>query len=79
MKLTNKAKVKLEYRCGYVMGASCRNTTLTWQPGDGRHGTHQWVLSTDDCGTIRRIRLSLNELDDLAAIMQAVTNRGERH
>ena len=41
-----------------ITGASCGHTSLTWLPSAGRHGVRTWVLSTDDGGTIRRIRLS---------------------
>lgn len=66
--------VEIERRCGIVTGASCGHVTLSWIPGDGRNGTRSWVLSTDDGGSIRRIRLSWNELGDLAAILQSITN-----
>ena len=48
--------------------------TLSWIPGDGRNGTRSWVLATHDGGSIRRIRLSWNELGDLAAILQSIAN-----
>ena len=59
--------VEIERRCGMVTGASCGNVTLSWIPGDGRNGTHAG-------DSIRRIRLSRNELGDLAAILQSITN-----
>ena len=43
--------------------------------GDGRNGTRSWVLATHDGGSIRRIRLSRNELGDLAAILQSITSK----
>lgn len=57
--------VEIERRCGMVTGASCGNVTLSWIPGDGRNGTRSWVLATHDGDSIRRIRLSRNELGDL--------------
>ena len=47
-------------------------------PGDGRHGVRTWVLSTDDGGTIRRIRLSPGEIGCLAGILQTIANKGGR-
>lgn len=55
-------------------GASCGHVTLSWIPGDGRNGTRSWVLAIHDGGSIRRIRLSWNELGDLAAILQSIAN-----
>lgn len=69
-----KPETEVERRAGMITGASCGHTSLTWLPGDGRHGVRTWVLSTDDGGSIRRIRLSWNELGDLAAILQSITN-----
>lgn len=66
--------VEIERRCGMVTGASCGHVTLSWIPGNGRHGTRTWVLSTHDGDTVRRIRLSWNELGDLAAILQSIAN-----
>lgn len=43
--------------------------------GDGRNGTRSWVLATHDGGSIRRIRLSRNELGDLATILQSIANK----
>lgn len=57
--------VEIERRCGMVTGASCGNVTLSWIPGDGRNGTRSWVLATHAGDSIRRIRLSRNELGDL--------------
>lgn len=74
-KATEGADVKIERRCGMVTGASCGHVTLSWIPGDGRNGTRSWVLATHDGGSIRRIRLSWNELGDLAAILQSITNK----
>lgn len=42
--------------------------------GDGRNGTRSWVLATHDGGSIRRIRLSRNELGDLEDILQSIAN-----
>lgn len=50
-----KPEIKVERRAGMITGASCGHTSLTWLPGDGRHGVRTWVLSTADGGTIRRI------------------------
>lgn len=75
MKATRGTDVEIERRCGMVTGASCGHTSLTWLPGDGRHGVRTWVLSTDDGGTIRRIRLSPGEIGCLAAILQSITNK----
>ena len=50
------------------------HVTLSWIPGDGRNGTRSWVLATHDGDSIRRIRLSRNELGDLEAILQSITN-----
>ena len=66
--------VEIERRCGMVTGASCGHVGLSWIPGNGRHGVRTWVLSTDDGDSIRRIRLSRNELGELAAILQSITN-----
>ena len=66
--------VEIERRCGMVTGASCGHVTLSWIPGDGRNGTRSWVLAIHDGGSIRRIRLSWNELGDLAAILQSIAN-----
>lgn len=71
MKATN---VEIERRCGMVTGASCGHVTLSWIPGNGRNGTRSWVLAIHDGGSIRRIRLSWNELGDLAAILQSIAN-----
>lgn len=69
-----KPEIEVERRAGMITGASCGHTSLTWLPSAGRHGVRTWVLSTDDGGTIRRIRLSRNELGELAAILQSITN-----
>lgn len=75
MKATEGTDVEIERRCGMVTGASCGHVTLSWIPGNGRNGTRSWVLDTHDGGSIRRIRLSRNELGDLAAILQSITNK----
>ena len=75
MKATEGMDVEIERRCGMVTGASCGHVTLSWIPGDGRNGTRSWVLATHDGGSIRRIRLSWNELGDLAAILQRSRTR----
>lgn len=69
-----KPEIEVERRAGMITGASCGHTSLTWLPDRGRHGTRTWVLATHDGGSIRRIRLSRNELGDLAAILQSFTN-----
>lgn len=69
-----KPEIEVERRAGMITGASCGHTSLTWLPDRGRHGTRTWVLSTHDGDTVRRIRLSRNELGDLAAILQSFTN-----
>lgn len=74
MKATRGTDVEIERRCGMVTGASCGHVSLSWIPGNGRHGVRTWVLSTDDGDSIRRIRLSRNELGELAAILQSITN-----
>lgn len=65
--------VEIERRCGMVTGASCGHVTLSWIPGDGRNGTRSWVLATHDGDSIRRIRLSWNELGDLEDILQSMS------
>lgn len=75
MKATEGTDVEIERRCGMVTGASCGHVSLTWLPGDGRHGVRSWVLATHDGGSIRRIRLSWNELGDLATILQSIANK----
>ena len=62
-----------------VTGASCGHVSLSWIPGNGRHGTRTWVLATHDGDTVRRIRLNANELGELAGILQAIANEGEQH
>ncbi len=74
MKATEGTDVEIERRCGMVTGASCGHVSLSWIPGNGRNGTRSWVLSTHDGGSIRRIRLSRNELGDLATILQSIAN-----
>lgn len=74
MKATRGTDVEIERRCGMVTGASCGHVSLSWIPGNGRNGTRSWVASTHDGGSIRRIRLSRNELGELAAILQSITN-----
>lgn len=74
MKATRGTDVEIERRCGMVTGASCGHVSLSWIPRDGRHGTRSWVLATHDGDSIRRIRLSRNELGDLAAILRSITN-----
>lgn len=71
--------MEIERRCGMVTGASCGHVDLSWIPGNGRHGTRTWVLSTHDGDTVRRIRLNANELGELAGILQAIANKGEQH
>ena len=66
--------VEIERRCDLITGASCGHVSLSWIPGDGRNGTRSWVLATHDGGSIRRIRLSWNELGDLEAILQSIAN-----
>lgn len=44
----------------------------------GQYGVRTWVLSTDDGGTIRRIRLSPGEIGCLAGILQTIANKGGR-
>lgn len=66
--------MEIERRCGMVTGASCGHVSLSWIPGNGRNGTRSWVLATHDGGSIRRIRLSRNELGDLATILQSIAN-----
>ncbi|TCF83794.1 hypothetical protein MCC10128_1108 [Bifidobacterium longum subsp. longum] len=66
--------MEIERRCDLITGASCGHVSLSWIPGDGRNGTRSWVLATHDGGSIRRIRLSWNELGDLAAILQSIAN-----
>ena len=72
-------RVEIERRCGMIMGARHGHMTLTWLPDRGRQGTRTWVLSTHDGDTVRRIRLSRNELGELAGILQAIANEGEQH
>lgn len=79
MKATRGTDVEIERRCDMVTGASCRHVSLSWIPGNGRHGTRTWVLSTHDGDTVRRIRLNANELGELAGILQAIANEGEQH
>lgn len=74
MKTTEGTDVEIERRCGMVTGASCGHVSLSWIPGNGRNGTRSWVLATHDGGSIRRIRLSRNELGDLATILQSIAN-----
>lgn len=74
MKATEGMDVEIERRCDFITGASCGHVSLSWIPGDGRNGTRSWVLATHDGGSIRRIRLSWNELGDLAAILQSIAN-----
>lgn len=74
MKATEGMDVEIERRCGMVTGASCGHVSLSWIPGNGRNGTRSWVLATHDGGSIRRIRLSRNELGDLATILQSIAN-----
>lgn len=71
--------MEIERRCGMVTGASCGHVSLSWIPGNGRHGTRTWVLATHDGDTVRRIRLNANELGELAGILQAIANEGEQH
>ena len=68
-----KPEIEVERRAGMITGASCGHTSLTWLPSAGRH-----VLSTDDGGTIRRIRLSPGEIGCLAGILQTIANKGGR-
>ena len=75
MKATEGMDVEIERRCGMVTGASCGNVALSWIPGDGRNGTRSWVLATHAGDSIRRIWLSWNELGDLEAILQSITNK----
>lgn len=79
MKATRGTDVEIERRCGMVTGASCGHVSLSWIPGNGRHGTRTWVLATHDGDTVRRIRLNANELGELAGILQAIANEGEQH
>lgn len=74
MKATEGMDVEIGRRCDLITGASCGHVSLSWIPGDGRNGTRSWVLATHDGGSIRRIRLSWNELGDLAAILQSIAN-----
>lgn len=74
MKATEGTDVEVERRCDLITGASCGHVSLSWIPGNGRNGTRSWVLATHDGGSIRRIRLSWNELGDLAAILQSIAN-----
>ena len=74
MKATRGTDVEIERRCDLITGASCGHVSLSWIPGNGRHGTRTWVLATHDGGSIRRIRLSRNELGDLATILQSIAN-----
>lgn len=74
MKATEGTDVEIERRCDLITGASCGHVTLSWIPGNGRNGTRSWVLATHDGGSIRRIRLSRNELGDLATILQSIAN-----
>lgn len=78
MKATGGTDVEIERRCGMVTGASCGHVSLSWIPGDGRHGTRSWVLATHDGGSIRRIRLSPGEIGCLAGILQTIANKGGR-
>lgn len=75
MKATEGTDVEVERRCDLITGASCGHVSLSWIPGNGRNGTRSWVLATHDGGSIRRIRLSRNELGDLATILQSITNK----
>lgn len=74
MKATEGTDVEIERRCDLITGASCGHVSLSWIPGNGRNGTRSWVLVTHDGGSIRRIRLSRNELGDLATILQSIAN-----
>ncbi|MFR7778492.1 MAG: hypothetical protein ACLU2U_06225 [Bifidobacterium angulatum] len=74
MKATEGTDVEVERRCDLITGASCGHVSLSWIPGNGRNGTRSWVLATHDGGSIRRIRLSRNELGDLATILQSIAN-----
>lgn len=33
-----KPEIEVERRAGMITGASCGHVSLTWLPGDGRHG-----------------------------------------
>lgn len=74
MKATEGTDVEIERRCDLITGASCGHVSLSWIPGNGRNGTRSWVLATHDGDSIRRIRLSRNELGDLATILQSIAN-----
>lgn len=74
MKATEGTDVEIERRCDLITGASCGHVSLSWIPGNGRNGTRSWVLATHDGGSIRRIRLSRNELGDLVTILQSIAN-----
>lgn len=74
MKATEGTDVEIERRCDLITGASCGHVSLSWIPGNGRNGTRSWVLATHDGGSIRRIRLSRNELGGLATILQSIAN-----
>lgn len=74
MKATEGTDVEIERRCDLITGVSCGHVSLSWIPGDGRNGTRSWVLATHDGDSIRRIRLSWNELGDLATILQSIAN-----
>lgn len=74
MKATEGTDVEIERRCDLITGASCGHVSLSWIPGNGRNGTRSWVLATHDGGSIRRIRLSRNELGDLTTILQSIAN-----
>lgn len=74
MKATEGTDVEIERRCDLITGVSCGHVSLSWIPGNGRNGTRSWVLATHDGGSIRRIRLSRNELGDLATILQSIAN-----
>ena len=72
-----KPEIEVERRAGMITGASCGHTSLTWLPGDGRHGVRTWVLSTQNGDTTRRIRLSHDEIGALTDILWMLAD-GER-
>lgn len=58
----------------WITGPPAGMMTLSWIPGDGRNGTAHGCWPTHAGDSIRRIRLSRNELGDLEAILQSIAN-----
>lgn len=66
------SEISIERRHGMITSARFAGISLECMPDD-RNGNRQWRLTADDRqGHVRRMRLSVDEIAELAGLLQAL-------